>query len=116
MSNGKCIAKNILKSEDVFSVIKIIRKLGIKIKLKKNYCEVYGKGLNGYKFRKNLILDAGNSGTTARLICAALINSNHNIKITGDESLKKRDMQRIIDPLKKFGLNFKSKKETTYYH
>ncbi len=109
LSNGKCIAKNILKSEDVLSVIKIIRKLGIKIKLKKNYCEVYGKGLNGYKFRKNLILDAGNSGTTARLICAALINSNHNIKITGDESLKKRDMQRIIDPLKKFGLKFKSK-------
>ena len=62
LSNGKCIAKNILKSEDVFSVIKIIRKLGIKIKLKKNYCEVYGKGLNGYKFRKNLILDWARAG------------------------------------------------------
>ncbi len=108
LSKGKCIAQNILKSEDVLSVIKIIRKLGIKIKFKKNYCEVYGKGLGGYKFKKNLILNAGNSGTTARLICSALINSKHNIKITGDESLKKRDMYRIINPLTKFGLNFKS--------
>lgn len=107
LSNGRCKAKNILRSEDVMSAIKILKNLGIKININKKLCEVYGNGLNGYKFKKNLILDSGNSGTTARLMIAALIKSNHNIKIIGDKSLNKRDMKRIIDPLKKFGLKFK---------
>ena len=101
LSNGKCIAKNLLVSEDVISAINIIKKLGIKIKLKKKYCEVFGKGLKGYNYKKNLTLDAGNSGTTARLMCAAVIDSYRAIKITGDRSLQKRDMIRIIEPLSK---------------
>ena len=109
LSNGKCTGINILRSDDVLSAIKCIRKLGIKIYLKNQKCEVFGKGLNGYKFSKNLILDAGNSGTTARLLCAILINSPQTIKIIGDKSLKKRDMNRIIKPLKKFGIRLISK-------
>ena len=54
-------------------------------------------------------MNTGNSGTTARLLCSLLIDSNYQIKITGDQSLKKRDMKRIINPLKKFGAFFKSK-------
>ena len=68
ISKGKCVALNILKSEDVISAIKCIKKLGIKIKLKNNKCKVFGKGLFGYSYKKNLILNAGNSGTTARLL------------------------------------------------
>ena len=109
LSNGKCTGVNILRSDDVHSAIKCIRKLGIKIYLKNQKCEVFGKGLNGYKFSKNLILDAGNSGTTARLLCAILINSPQTIKIIGDKSLKKRDMNRIIKPLKKFGIQLISR-------
>lgn len=110
LSKGKCIAKNLLMSEDVLSAISIIKKLGIKVNLNRESCEIYGKGLSGFKYKKNTILDAGNSGTTARLITAALMNSNHPIKITGDSSLKKRDMMRIIEPLTKFGLLFKKNK------
>ena len=109
LSNGKCYASNILKSEDVISAVNSIKKLGIKIKFKKKYCEVSGKGLFGYKFKKNLVLDAGNSGTTARLLLSILIDSNKKIKITGDKSLKKRDMNRVIKPLKLFGAKFESK-------
>ena len=58
LSNGKCTAKNLLRSEDVISAINGIKKLGIKIILKKNYCEVFGKGLKGYTYKKNLILNA----------------------------------------------------------
>ena len=87
LSTGKCVANNLLKSEDVISAINNIKKLGIKIKLKDKSCEVNGKGLNGYKFSDNLVLNAGNSGTTARLICSVLINSTKWIKITGDQSL-----------------------------
>jgi 3-phosphoshikimate 1-carboxyvinyltransferase len=108
LSKGKSIAHNLLKSGDVISAIQCIRKLGIKIDLKKNHCEVFGKGLHGFKYKENIILNAGNSGTAARLLCAALIDSNYEIKITGDESLKKRDMSRIIKPLKLFGANFKN--------
>ncbi len=107
LTQGKCIAYNILKSEDVISAIKNIKKLGIKIVLKESNCEVYGKGLFGYKYKKNLVLDAGNSGTTARLLCSTLIDAKFPIKIIGDKSLIKRDMSRVIKPLKLFGAKFK---------
>ena len=110
LTKGKCIAYNLLKSEDVISAIKSVRKFGIKIILKKFKCEVYGKGLFGYKYKKNLILNAGNSGTTARLMCSTLIDAKYPIKITGDKSLKTRDMKRIIKPLKLFGVKLKDKK------
>ena len=106
LAKGKCTAYNLLKSEDVISAIKSIKKLGIKIILGKSKCEVYGKGLFGFKYKKNLILNAGNSGTTARLICSTLIDAKYPIKITGDKSLKTRDMTRIIEPLKLFGAKF----------
>ena len=109
LSNGKCIAHNILKSEDVISAINCIRKLGIKIKLKKTNCEVFGQGLFGFKYKKNLTLNAGNSGTTARLLSATLVDAENKVKIIGDKSLKKRDMNRIINPLKMFGANFENK-------
>ena len=107
LTKGRCVAYNLLDSEDVNSAIKSIRKLGIKINLKKSFCEVYGRGLFGFKYKKNLILDAGNSGTTARLICSALIDAEYPVKITGDKSLRSRDMKRIIQPLKLFGVKFK---------
>ena len=112
LSNGKCTATGLLKSEDVLSAINSIRKLGIKIKIRSNKCEVFGKGLFGYPIRKKLILDAGNSGTTARLLFGVLANSSEKIKIIGDKSLSKRDMSRITIPLKKFGTKFgKNKKK-----
>ncbi len=107
LTKGKCIAYNILKSDDVLSAIHNIKKLGIKVNMKKFRCEIYGNGLFGYKYKKNLILDAGNSGTTARLLCSALIDTNYPIKIVGDKSLMKRDMNRIIKPLKSFGVKFR---------
>ena len=96
LSKGKSVASNILKSEDVINTAKCLKKLGIKIYITQNKCEVFGKGLRGFKFKKNLILDAGNSGTCARLIIATIINTSQPIKIVGDRSLSTRDMNRII--------------------
>ena len=106
LANGKSSAINILKSEDVINTIKCIKKLGIKVKTTKSKFEVFGKGLFGYKYKNNLILNAGNSGTAARLLCSILVDTKKVIKITGDNSLKKRDMKRIIEPLKMFGAKF----------
>ncbi len=110
LTKGKCSAINLLKSEDVLNAINCVNKLGVKTIFKKKKTDIFGRGLFGLKFKKNLTLDTGNSGTTARLLCSLLIDSNHQIKITGDQSLKKRDMKRIINPLKKFGAFFLSKK------
>ena len=109
-AKGVSTAKNILRSEDVFSTLDCLKKLGIKIKLNKKQCKIFGLGINGYKYKKNITINAGNSGTLGRLIMGLLIHSKYNIKIIGDKSLSKRDFTRIIIPLKKFGANFYSNK------
>ncbi len=109
---GKSRAYNLLKSDDIFSTLKCLKKLGVKIRFKKNFCEIIGNGLNSFYFKKNLTLNAGNSGTLARLILALLIKSPFKIKLVGDDSLSKRDFSRVIDPLKKFGANFYPKNKS----
>tara|TARA_B100001057_G_scaffold162724_1_gene163380 strand:+ start:534 stop:1859 length:1326 start_codon:yes stop_codon:yes gene_type:complete len=109
-SNGISKAYGILKSEDIYSTIDCLKKLGVKIKIKKTHCEVHGVGLNGFKFKNNLKLNAGNSGTLARLILGLLIHSKRKITLIGDKSLSKRDFVRIIKPLEKFGAKFFYKK------
>ena len=94
-------------SEDVLAALEAIKKLGIKIIVNKKECKVFGKGINGYKFKKKLVLDAQNSGTLGRLILGLLVNSTEPIKLIGDKSLSKRDFKRVTDPLSKFGVKFK---------
>tara|TARA_B100001057_G_C22814302_1_gene936738 strand:+ start:65 stop:1390 length:1326 start_codon:yes stop_codon:yes gene_type:complete len=107
-ANGKSKSLNLLKSDDVINTLKCLKKLGVKIKLSKNSCEIVGRGLNGFKYKPNITLNAGNSGTLARLIMGLLIHSKRKIKIKGDKSLSKRDFYRITKPLEKFGANFES--------
>jgi len=111
LAKGKSRATNLLNSEDVISTLNCLKKLGIIVKFNKKFCEINGKGLSGYNYKSNLTLNAGNSGTAARLLMAALVKSKNIIKITGDASLKKRDMGRIIDPLLKFGVKFPKNKK-----
>ena len=107
-SFGECKIKNLSRSGDILSTIKGLKKLGIKIILKKKLCLVYGKGLNGFKYRKNISVNAGNSGTFARLLLGLLIKCPSEIKIFGDKSLSKRDFLRVVHPLQEFGAKLKS--------
>ena len=107
LADGVSIAKNLLISGDVLAAINAVKKLGIKVKLTKNTCKIYGKGVNGYMYKKNLTINAENSGTLGRLILGLLINTPHPIKLIGDKSLSKRDFKRVSDPLNNFGANFK---------
>ena len=107
LANGVSKAQNLLISEDVVSAINAIKKLGIKVSIKNNICKIYGKGINGYRYKKNLTINAENSGTLGRLILGFLINTPYPIKLIGDQSLSKRDFKRISDPLTKFGATFK---------
>ena len=94
---------NLLESEDVINTLRSIKKLGIKYKKYNKFYKIYGLGLKGFNTKKKLVLNAGNSGTFARLILGLLINSDNYIKIVGDRSLSKRDFSRVVQPLKKFG-------------
>ena len=105
---GKSKSYNLLKSEDVLSSLNCLKKLGVKVKLTKNFCIIHGLGLNGFKYKKNIILDSGNSGTLGRLLLGLLVHSKETIKIIGDKSLSKRDFSRVTIPLSKFGAKIKS--------
>ena len=108
-ASGKSISENLLKSEDVISTLTCLKKLGVKVKFFRNKCEIIGVGVNGFKYKKDMILNLGNSGTLGRLITGLLIHSKEKIKLVGDKSLSKRDFLRVTKPLKKFGANFKTK-------
>tara|TARA_B100000767_G_scaffold73862_1_gene70566 strand:- start:53 stop:1381 length:1329 start_codon:yes stop_codon:yes gene_type:complete len=106
---GSSKAYKLLKSEDVLNTLNCLKKLGVKVIIKDKYCKIIGKGLNSFKYKKNLTLDVGNSGTLGRLILGLLIHSDKKIKLIGDKSLSKRDFGRVVLPLKKFGAKFSSK-------
>ena len=99
---------NLLESEDVINALKSIKKLGINYKKLKKYYEITGFGLAGFNTNSKIKLDAGNSGTFARLILGLLVNSNNQITLIGDNSLSKRDFSRVTKPLEMFGANIKS--------
>ena len=109
LAKGISIAKNLLLSEDVFAAINAIKKLGIKVIFDKNKIKIFGKGIDGYQYKKNLIINAQNSGTLGRLILGLLINTPYPIRLVGDKSLSKRDFKRISEPLSKFGAKFNLK-------
>ena len=103
---------NLLESEDVLNALRIIKKLGINYKKTKKCYEIHGFGLNGYNPKNNTLINAGNSGTLGRLILSLLIKTKKKIKLIGDKSLSKRDFSRVTLPLKLFGANIKSKKNS----
>ena len=110
-SIGTSKIHNLLESEDVINSLKSIKKLGIKYEKKKNYYLIKGFGLNGFKTDKKISLNAGNSGTFARLILGLLVNAVKEVRIIGDKSLSSRDFSRVTEPLKKFGAILSSNKK-----
>ncbi len=103
---------NILISDDVINCLKAIKKLGVSYKQKGNNLGINGFGINGFNIKKNTIIDAGNSGTLARLILGLLVKIDQKVKLVGDKSLSKRDFSRVTEPLKLFGANIKSRKNS----
>ena len=101
------IVKNVLESDDIFSTIKCLKKLGVKIKKKSKLYYIYGKGLGSLHAKKNSNLDFGNSGTLARLLIGILSTTPEiEIKVKGDQSLNKRSMKKLINLMSEFGAQF----------
>ncbi len=102
MANGKSTIKNCSDGEDVKSTINCFRLLGCNINKVNNELIVEGLGYKGFN-NADVVLDAGNSGTTSRLLTGLLCVQNFTSTIIGDESLSKRPMNRVVDPLISFG-------------
>ena len=101
IAEGTSRIKNFLNADDCISTMNCLKKLGVEISNKKD--EVIVKG-NGLKLKESKeILDAGNSGTTVRLLSGILAGQEFLTRITGDESLSQRPMKRIVEPLEKMG-------------
>ncbi|PID56702.1 MAG: 3-phosphoshikimate 1-carboxyvinyltransferase [Ignavibacteriae bacterium] len=108
LADGKSEITNYLMSEDVLSTINAFRELGCKVNEDSNKIKITGRGINGLtKPEQNLYL--GNSGTTTRLLSGILSAQNFPTVLTGDASLSKRPMERIITPLSLMGAKIESK-------
>ncbi|MDD4179548.1 MAG: 3-phosphoshikimate 1-carboxyvinyltransferase [Candidatus Margulisbacteria bacterium] len=107
LARGETVVNNFLMSADCLATVKCFREMGVQIAdSRKPNTEgrmiIIGKGLHGLAKPKEL-LDVGNSGTTIRLISGVLAGQDFVTKITGDESIQKRPMRRIADPLRQMG-------------
>ncbi|MCK5148475.1 3-phosphoshikimate 1-carboxyvinyltransferase [bacterium] len=103
-ARGTTIIANPGPGQDVQSTQQCLKDLGINVESIDNRLHIHGQSLDAWK-KPETPLQAGNSGTTFRLLCGLLAGRNFSTTITGDESLKKRPMKRIIDPLKAMGIS-----------
>lgn len=102
MSSGKMNIFNLASGQDCLSTIGCLKNLGIEFHKEKGRVVVRGKGLFGFQEPQNF-LDAGNSGTTIRILCGVLAGQSFYSVVTGDDSLRNRPMRRVIEPLQKMG-------------
>jgi len=102
ISNGESLIKGLGTGKDVFSALKCLKMLGIKFIEDPNKIVITGNGLKGLT-ECNDPIDCGNSGTTLRLLTGILCGQGKKYILTGDESLRSRPMDRIVDPLRKMG-------------
>lgn len=107
ISKGTTNIKGFLTGADCISTILIFKKMGIDIELNNTSVKVHGKGLYGLTCPHE-VLDCGNSGTTTRLVSGILSAQNFTSVLTGDKSIQKRPMNRIITPLSMMGADIKS--------
>lgn len=107
IAKGTTEIHNFLEGADCLSTISCFRKMGIEIEKKNGIITVHGKGLHGLSEPQS-VLDCGNSGTTTRLISGILAPQNFDVTLTGDDSIQKRPMKRIIEPLSLMGADIRS--------
>ncbi len=107
IAKGTTKISHYLQGADCLSTISCFRKMGIEIENQGDTVLVHGRGLRGLKGPDGA-LDCGNSGTTTRLISGILAAQNFDVVLTGDDSIQKRPMKRIMEPLTLMGARIRS--------
>ena len=110
LAEGLTEISNFALAADCHSTLDCMKALGAEVKADKSLVRVTGYGLQGLKSSKRA-LDAGNSGTTIRLLSGILAGQNFISKIAGDDSLNKRPMKRILTPLREMGAHIEARDE-----
>ena len=112
ISVGSTRIKGMLESEDTLRTMEAMKALGVSIHYKKtkseNYWTIHGRGVGGL-LEPSEIIDVGNAGTSCRLLLGLISGYDFKTIITGDESLKRRPMSRVMEPLYKMGSRFESR-------
>jgi len=113
MAEGKTTIENFLAGEDCLSTISCFRKLGVSIQQEGTSVTVEGKGVQGLK-QADSALDVGNSGTTIRLMTGILSSLPFESILYGDESIGKRPMTRVVQPLREMGALIEGREDGKY--
>lgn len=113
LAKGDSQITNFLKAEDTDSTLRCFSQMGISIKEQGKKLVVSGKGSQGLKEPES-ILDCGNSGTTMRLLCGLLSGQQFFSVLAGDESLSRRPMSRVIQPLRLMGAEITGRDNSKY--
>jgi len=102
IARGKSVVRGLQKGKDCLATLSALKMMGIEMKEEEDGLVVYGQELKGLKEPAN-ILDCGNSGTTMRLLAGLLAGQKFYSVLSGDRYLRKRPMQRVVEPLRRMG-------------
>lgn len=107
LGEGKSEIVNYASAADCRSTLECMRQLGAQVEVAADRVRITGAGLDGLKEPRKT-LDAENSGSTMRMLSGVLAGQRFNSAITGDDSLRKRPMRRIVEPLTQMGASIKT--------
>ena len=110
IASGNTEIHHFLQGADCLSTISCFRRMGVEIENRGNMVVVHGKGMRGLSAPSGM-LDCGNSGTTMRLMSGILAAQPFPSTLTGDASIQKRPMKRIMEPLTQMGAHILSLRE-----
>jgi 3-phosphoshikimate 1-carboxyvinyltransferase len=113
LARGRSVLRNLLRARDPMSTLNAVQALGVDVRDRGSAVEIYGRGLHGLSAPQGPI-DCGNSGTTMRLLCGLLAAQPFSVVLTGDASLSRRPMKRVMEPLRLMGAELTAASEDTY--
>ncbi len=113
LASGKSAIRNFLRSGDTLSTVRAMRALGVPIEVLDSEVVIEGRGLHGLREPSDII-DCGNSGTTMRLLAGVLAGHSFLSVLTGDSSLRRRPMGRVIIPLKQMGASIMARQDNGF--
>jgi 3-phosphoshikimate 1-carboxyvinyltransferase len=110
LAEGASELRHFAAAADCHSTLDCMKALGAEVKINKDTVHITGHGLRGLKSARRA-LDAGNSGTTMRLLAGILAGQEFTTQLTGDASLQKRPMKRVVGPLRQMGADIRARED-----
>jgi 3-phosphoshikimate 1-carboxyvinyltransferase len=110
LAEGASELRHFAAAADCHSTLDCMKSLGAEIKINRDTVHITGHGLRGLKGARRA-LDAGNSGTTMRLLAGILAGQEFTTQLTGDASLQKRPMKRVVGPLRQMGADIRARED-----